>query len=30
VNDNSGDRAQLVSEVDRVWTALAALPHPER
>ena len=30
VIDNSGDRAQLVSEVDRVWTALVALPHPER
>ncbi len=30
VIDNSGDRAQLVSEVDHVWAALAALSHPER
>jgi dephospho-CoA kinase len=30
VIDNSSDRARLVSEVDRVWTSLAAWPHPLR
>ena len=28
VIDNSSDRAHLVLEVDRVWTALASRPHP--
>jgi len=30
VIDNSGDRARLVAEVDRVWVSLAARPHPTR
>jgi len=30
VIDNSGDRARLDTEVDRVWASLAARPHPTR
>ncbi len=29
VIDNSSDRPHLVAEVDRVWAALAAWPHPD-